>query len=282
MCAHRYAGSSVAGFVTDTTLGTDATGTPEVVVTPVLPVLSFSPQAGLTFADTQPMQTLSSPRPLTITNTGAGPLQISSLTFTGSDPQDFAIVSNGCLGPIAGGASCVIGVSFAPQAQGPRSASLQIASNGPSSPASVPVSGTGGQLPQGPPGQNGAAGATGQTGAAGQTGAVGRTGPQGEAGKIELVVCKKVKKHARTVQQCTSKLVSGPVKFTVESNDLTATVSRAGDTYATGLAIPTGTGRWQLMLTPQLRRLRPGRYMLTLMSRHGDHGIVARRPITIT
>ena len=59
-------------------------------------------------------------------------------------------------------------------------------------------------------------------------------------------------------------------------------VSRAGITYTTGLAIPTGTDRWQLMLTRHLRKLRPGRYTLTLRSRHGRHRILERRPITIT
>jgi hypothetical protein len=64
--------------------------------------------------------------------------------------------------------------------------------------------------------------------------------------------------------------------------DLGASVSRAGITYATGLAIPTGTDRWQLMLTHHLRKLRPGRYTLTLRSRHGGRRILERTPITIT
>ena len=156
------AGSSfVSPFVADSTIATDTTGTPRVTITPLVATLSFSPSNGLAFAGTQPMQTLSSPQTLTVINTGTGPLQISSLTFAGNDPGDFLVSSNGCMGQIAAGASCTLGVSFAPQAPGNRTARLQIASNDPNSPASVPLSGTGGQLPQGPPGATGATGLTG-------------------------------------------------------------------------------------------------------------------------
>jgi hypothetical protein len=119
------AGSSfVSPFVADSTIATDTTGTPKVTITPLVVTLSFSPSNGLTFAGTQPMQTLSSPQTLTVMNTGTGPLQISSLTFAGDDPGDFLVSSNGCIGQIAAAASCTLGVSFAPQAPGSRTASL--------------------------------------------------------------------------------------------------------------------------------------------------------------
>jgi hypothetical protein len=59
-------------------------------------------------------------------------------------------------------------------------------------------------------------------------------------------------------------------------------VSRAGVTYATGVAVPTGAGRWQLVLTRHNHKLRPGRYALTLRTRHGSRRIVKRTTITIT
>ena len=288
------AGSSfVSPFVADSTIATDTTGTPKVTITPLVATLSFSPSNGLAFAGTQPMQTLSSPQTLTVINTGTGPLQISSLTFAGNDPGDFLVSSNGCLGQIAAGASCALGVSFAPQAPGNRTARLQIASNDPNSPASVPLSGTGGQLPQGPPGATGATGLTGATGAQGPQGSAGQNGApgaQGPAGKIELVVCHKTtktttthgKKHTRTVQKCTTRLVSGPVKFVIDSDVLGASVSRAGATYATGVAIPVAADSWHLVLTRHLHSLRPGRYTLALRGRHGARRILERRPITIT
>jgi hypothetical protein len=233
----------------------------------------------LTFA-TQPQNTISAPQAVTVTNTGLGPLVVTGLMFGGADPEDFLITSNGCLGPISGGSSCTVGVGFAPQAQGARSASLLIASNDPNGTASVTLSGTGGQLPQGPPAQTGRTGATGATGA---------TGLQGPVGKIELVVCHKVTKrtttkghrHKTTVQTCSTRLVSGTVKFTIDSGDLGASVSRARRVYATGVALPTGPGRWQLMLTRHIRHLRSGRYTLTLRTLHGQR-IVQHTAITIT
>ena len=154
------------------------------------------------------------------------------------------------------------------------------------------LSGTGGQLPQGPTGPTGLPARPGhRTGrATGATGPTGRPGPRAAAGHIELVVCrtvtKKRTKHGRKVAvkvtKCTTRLVSGTVKFTIASHAVGANVSRAGVTYAAGRAIPTGTRQWRLVLTRQIHPLRPGRYILTLRSRHGGRRILERTPITIT
>ena len=281
-------GGSSFGPADATFTNASQTGDGVVTISYVVGAAQASPPT-LSFP-TQAQSTLSAPQTVTVTNTGLGPLVVTGLTFAGTDPQDYLISSDGCLGPIASGAICAVGVAFAPQAQGASSATLQIASNDPNGPASVSLSGTGGQLPQGPTGTTGATGQTGATGATGANGATGPKGAQGPAGKIELVVCNKVskttithgKKHKTTVQHCRTRLVSGVVKFTIDSDDLAASISRAGITYATGLAIPTGTDRWQLMLTHHLRKPRPGRYTLTLRSRHGGRRILERRPITIT
>ena len=281
-------GGSSFGPADATFTNASQTGDGVVTISYVVGAAQASPPT-LSFP-TQAQSTLSAPQTVTVTNTGLGPLVVTGLTFAGTDPQDYLVTSNECLGPIASGAICAVGVAFAPQEQGASSATLQIATNDPNGPASVSLAGTGGQLPQGPPGPTGTTGATGQTGATGASGATGPTGAQGAAGKIELVVCNKVtkttithgKKHKTTVQHCRTRLVSGVVKFTIDSDDLGASVSRAGITYATGLAIPTGTDRWQLMLTRHLRKLRPGRYTLTLRSRHAGRRILERRPITIT
>jgi hypothetical protein len=212
---------------------------------------------------TQAQSTISAPKSVTITNTGPGTLDVSGLTFTGWDPQDHLVTSNGCMGPVVSGDSCTVGVNFAPQELGAGSASLQIATNDPNSPASVSVSGTGGQLPQGP---------------AGQTGPTGATGPRGVAGKIELVVCKPIGKAKR--QKCTAKLVSGRVKFTTNTAQERARVSRAGALYATGYAVPTARGHWTLVLTRR-RNLRPGRYTLTVKARRDHSWVTQRRSITL-
>ena len=105
----------------------------------------------------QARSTLTAARPVTVTSTGLGPLVVTGLTFAGSDPQDYLITSNGCLGPIGTGASCTVWIGFAPQEPGASGATLQIATNDPDGPASVALSGTGGQLPQGPTGPAGRA-----------------------------------------------------------------------------------------------------------------------------
>jgi len=164
-----------------------------------------------------------------------------------------------------------VGVGFAPQAQGTRTGTLVIASNDPASPASVLLSGTGGQLPQGPRGL---------------------TGPAGSNGEIELITCKSVTKtvtrkvHGKskkvkvTVQKCTGKLVSGPVSFTIGGAADKATISRAGVVYARGISVAAGAGRSQLLLT-RSRSLRRGWYTLTLTRRLGHRRITHRLRIEI-
>jgi hypothetical protein len=251
---------------------TDTTGVPAVTISYAVAAVQVSPSA-LSFP-TQAQSTISASQAVTITNTGLASLVVTGLTFTGTDPQDYLITSNGCLGPIAPAASCQVGVDFVPQAQGARSASLLIASNDPNSPASVPLSGTGGQLPQGPPGQTGA------------------TGPQGPAGKVELITChtitktvvRKVKGKRRKVhltqKKCTGRVVSGTVSFTIAGAAERATISRGRTVYARGASVSIGRGRSQLVLD-DLRPLRRGRYTLTLTTRHGHRRLVARRTITI-
>ncbi len=135
------AGSSyVAPFITDPTISTDATGTPMVTIAPAAPGISATPSLNFPL---QRLQRLSPPQAISVTNTGTGPLELSSLTFSGTDPGDFIVTSNGCLGPIAPGASCTITIAFAPQARGVRSASLEIGSDAPGPATSVTLTGQG-------------------------------------------------------------------------------------------------------------------------------------------
>jgi hypothetical protein len=144
--------------------GLDLTGTPSVTISYTFaPVAQISPSL-LTFA-TRSQGTVSAGQSIIVTNTGLGPLSLNGLTFAGTDPQDYLVTSNGCLGQINPGANCTIRVAFAPQQQGPSSATLQVASNDLTGPASVSLSGTGGPLP---PDHTGATGQIGPTGATGQ------------------------------------------------------------------------------------------------------------------
>jgi hypothetical protein len=131
--------------------------------------------SGLTFA-TQAQSTTSAPQTVAITNTSGVPLNVAGFEFTGTDANDYFIGSQNCGAPIQPGDSCNVTVRFAPQEQGASTASLEIESNDPNSPALVALSGTGGALP------TGATGATGETGSAGPTGSTGAAGPTGSAG----------------------------------------------------------------------------------------------------
>lgn len=132
--------------------------------------------------------------------------------------------------------------------------------------------------PQGLPGPTGSTGAQGPTGPSGPQGS---TGPQGPAGQLELVKCKavvrKVAGKRRTVEQCTGKLVSGPVKFKTSARR--ATISRGTRHFATGVTV-VGGGT-ELLVTAE-RPLRPGRYTLTLRNRHAGRWITTRSPIVLS
>lgn len=127
-------------------------------------------------------------------------------------------------------------------------------------------------------GKTGAAGSVGEKGPGGPAGAQGppgAQGPAGPAGKVELVTCKQVKGK----QHCTTKLVSGTVKLTTAGLAAQATLSRHGLVYAAGTA-RLARGHMSLRLLP-IRRLRPGRYTLTLISGTGRQERISSESFTI-
>jgi Collagen triple helix repeat (20 copies) len=135
---------------------------------------------------------------------------------------------------------------------------------------------------EGPTGNEGKAGATGPAGEKGATGAQGPAGPtgpagkEGRAGKVEVVTCTKKGKK----QRCTTKLVSGTAKFTTPGLAARAKLSRHGVVYAAGTA-RTARGRMSLRLAP-LRSLRPGKYMLTLITGAGKHETIRSESFTLS
>jgi Collagen triple helix repeat (20 copies)/Divergent InlB B-repeat domain len=128
---------------------------------------------------------------------------------------------------------------------------------------------------EGRTGATGSIGAAGERGAQGPAGPTGAQGPAGSAGQIELVTCRKVKGK----QHCTTKLVSGAAKFTTSGLAARATLSRHGRVYAAGTA-RLARGRMSLRLLPA-RRLRPGKYTLTLTTGTGRHKRTTREPFTL-
>ena len=98
-------------------------------------------------------------------------------------------------------------------------------------------------------------------------------------------VTRTVTRHGKKVkvkrQKCTTKLVSGPVKFTAANTSARATLSRRGVVYATGYAYASRRGVRRTVLLVA-RTLRPGRYTLTLTSGRGRHTTRTHSQITIT
>ncbi len=80
----------------------------------------------------------SSPKPVTLTNTGGAVLNISNIVLG----PDFVQMNN-CGGALGSAASCTINVQFSPLGTGPRSGDLQLFSNAAGSPHKVSLSGTG-------------------------------------------------------------------------------------------------------------------------------------------
>jgi virginiamycin B lyase len=226
----------------------------------------------------QALDTFGAPQSLTVTNIGQGNLDIQAARLAGVDPDDFLIGFDSCSSsPLLFGQSCTVDVRFGPSASDPRSATLTIASNDPLSPLQIALSGTGGQLPQGPAGPTGPAGSTGPAGARGPA------GPRGPAGQIELVTCTtvtvKLDRHKVERKECTSRLLNGTVAFAITATSARATLTRAGVIYASGRA-HTARGRTRVLLQAR-RQPRHGRYTLTLTEHLRHRTITMRRQVTI-
>jgi hypothetical protein len=92
----------------------------------------------------QGVGTNSAAKNVTLANTGAAALSITSIGATG----DF-LQSNTCGSLVAPGARCTVSVTFAPSATGQRTGAITISSNAVNNPQTVALSGTGGS-PAGP------------------------------------------------------------------------------------------------------------------------------------
>jgi hypothetical protein len=80
----------------------------------------------------------SSSQSVTVTNPGSGAVSMSSIGVTGPFGE-----SNNCGTSLAAGASCTVGVTFAPTAAGAATGTLSVNSSAPGSPLTVALSGTG-------------------------------------------------------------------------------------------------------------------------------------------
>jgi hypothetical protein len=92
---------------------------------------------------TQTVKVSSSALTTTLSNSGSTPLNITSVTFTGTNAADFTQGQNTCVGALAAGASCSIDVIFTPATIGNRAARLNVTDDAANSPQTVLLQGTG-------------------------------------------------------------------------------------------------------------------------------------------
>lgn len=84
------------------------------------------------------------PQSVEVVNRGEGRLTVGDAEITGTDTADFVVLRDDCAGrSLAGGQSCTLRLAFAPAALGERQARLEIPSDAPNSPTTVPLLGVG-------------------------------------------------------------------------------------------------------------------------------------------
>src|SRR5689334_16577702 len=122
--------------------GGGGAGSSTTATTAGSPALKISP-ASLSFAS-ENTGTTSAAQTVTATDTGNASLFFNNVAIGGSDPLDFTIVDDQCIGStLAPGASCTISVTFSPQNTGTRSATVTYTDNAPDSPQVVTLIGNG-------------------------------------------------------------------------------------------------------------------------------------------
>jgi hypothetical protein len=119
----------------------DAQGSPQTVALSGSATAVKLSAKGISFGNRR-VGTKSPAVPIKMTNIGKGTITIHQVSIEGTNAGDFAQTNN-CGIKLIGGATCTIKVTFAPQAKGERSASLEIEDNDPGSPQKVALTGNG-------------------------------------------------------------------------------------------------------------------------------------------
>ncbi|HEX5683180.1 MAG TPA: choice-of-anchor D domain-containing protein [Ideonella sp.] len=92
----------------------------------------------------QTVNTSSSAKTLTVSNTGSAALNFSAITLGGNAAADYSATGGCAVGTaVAAGGSCTLSLRFTPSATGSRSATLTLASDASNGNATVSLSGTG-------------------------------------------------------------------------------------------------------------------------------------------
>jgi hypothetical protein len=136
-----YKPSAVGPGLGAVTIVDNAPGNPHSIQ---LSGIGIQPVPGIALAPTsvafgnQLVGVASIPQAVTVTNTGTGTLNISSITASGDFSQ-----TNSCSAPLPVGTNCIINVTYKPSAIGSGIGAVTIADNAPGNPHSIQLSGTG-------------------------------------------------------------------------------------------------------------------------------------------
>ncbi|HEY8199803.1 MAG TPA: choice-of-anchor D domain-containing protein [Actinomycetota bacterium] len=104
------------------------------------PTLTFAPP-GLNFGDQKIDQT-SAPQAVTVSNTGAAVMTVSTVGLEGQNAPEFAKSSDTCSGmTLLPGRACTVGITFTPRAAGTRFATLTVTDDAPGSPHTMSIVG---------------------------------------------------------------------------------------------------------------------------------------------
>ena len=135
----RSASISISDDAQDSPQFVQVSGT-ATAAPPTKPIVSLSTTSLVFGVVTQ--GTVNGPQNVTVTNTGGGPLHISSVSLAGTNPGDFSL-TNGCTAsPYAVNASCTISGSFAPLLTGTRTATVMLTDDAVDSPQAISLGGT--------------------------------------------------------------------------------------------------------------------------------------------
>jgi hypothetical protein len=118
------------------TAGTVTQGTAVTIAVPIVPAISVNPTL-LEFGN-QVVETTSSPQAITVSNTGNGPFDITSISFVG----DFAYNSN-CPTTLQPNASCTLSVTFTPLVAGVRNGRISVNNTASAGNSGINLTGTG-------------------------------------------------------------------------------------------------------------------------------------------
>jgi len=113
-------------------------------------VATFSPVS--LFFGTQVLAKPTAARAVTLTNSGADPLVVSSIAVEGANSGDFGVDHNCPVFPnsLAAGGGCTLQVTFTPQAGGPRKSSISISDNAGSGAHMIILTGVGTEISTAP------------------------------------------------------------------------------------------------------------------------------------